>query len=415
MPQQLDGSIQGDPMNQSTSCRSLLAAAIAGVLVFGAVTQVHAQSAQERRGNRSQKSETKQAAKAVEQYPDAARTSPETKASAKVTPKLKKMMDLYDADKGSEARAIADEIIANTAANAYDHAFAAQIAAQIAYDADDTAAAMAYLNKVLEFNGLDNNGHFGALLMLAQLQLQEDKYAESLATIDRFLTETKTAKPEHLVLKGNALYRLDRYPEAAAVLKQAIATSPEPKADWQQLLMATYFETGQGAEAAKIAETIAAGNPADKRAQMNLVAVYLQGDMYDKAVAVLEKMRAAGQLTEDKDYRQLYSAYLNLDGKEKQAVDVINEGLSKNVLKPDFQTYLALAQAYYFSDQTKQSIDAYKKAAPLAPDGETYLNLAKALWSDDRVAEAKEAAKQAIAKGVRKPDDAKKILALPNN
>lgn len=405
-------------MNQSTSCRSLLAAAIAGVLAFAAVTQVHAQSAQERaeqrRTGRGQKVDTKQPAKAVEQYPDATRTSPETKATAKVTPKLKKMMELYDADKGTEARAIADEVIANSAANAYDHAFAAQIGAQIAYDADDNAAATDYLKRVLEFNGLDNNGHFGAILMLAQLQLQEDKYADALATIDRFLIETKTAKPEHLVLKGNALYRLDRYAEAAVVLKQAIAAAPEPKADWQQLLMATYFETGQGAEAAKIAETLAAANPSDKRAQMNLVAVYLQGDMYDKAVAMLEKMRTAGLLTEDKDYRQLYSAYLNLDGNEKQAAAVINDGIAKGILKPDFQTYLALAQSYYFSDQTGPSIDAYKKAAPLASDGETYLNLARVLWQEDRIAEAREAAKQAIAKGVKKPDDAKKILALPN-
>jgi tetratricopeptide (TPR) repeat protein len=395
----------------------MLAAAIAGVLVFGAVSQVNAQSAQERaaerRAGRSEKSQSKPSAKAVETYPEATRTAPEAKATAKVTPKLKKMMDLYDADKGAEARAIADEVIANAAANAYDHAFAAQIGGQIAYEADDTAAAMAYLKQAIDFNGLDNNGHFGAMLMLGQLQLQEDKYAEALATIDRFLSESKSQKPEHLVLKGNALYRLDRYPEAAAVLKQAIAASPEPKADWQQLLMATYFETGQGAEAAKLAETLAAKNPSDKRAQMNLAAVYLQGDMFDKAAAVLEKMRSAGQLTEDKDYRQLYSAYLNMEGNEKQAVAVINDGLAKGVLKPDFQTYLALAQSYYFSDQPGPSIDAYKKAAPLAPDGETYLNLAKALWNEDRIPEAKEAARQAIAKGVKKPDDAKKIVALP--
>lgn len=402
-------------MNQTTS-RRLLAAAVSGVLAFGVVTQAQAQAAEraeQRRAARSQKSDDKQAVKPVEQYPGATRTSPDAKATAKVTPKLKKMMDQYDADKGAEARAIADDIMANPAANAYDHAFAAQIAAQIAYDADDATTAMAYLSKALEFNGLDNNGHFGAMLMLAQLQLQEDKYAEALATLDRFLAESKSQKPEHLVLKGNALYRLDRFPEAAAVLKQAIAASPEPKAEWQQLLMGAYFEMGQGADAAKIAEDLAAKNPSDKRAQMNLAAVYLQGDMYDKAAAVLEKLRSAGQFTDDKDYRQLYSAYLNLDGKEKQAAGVITDGIAKGVLKPDFQAYLALAQSYYFSDQPGLSIDAYKKAAPLAPDGETYLNLARVLWQEDRLAEAKEAAKQALVKGVKKPDDAKKIVALP--
>jgi len=273
---------------------------------------------------------------------------------------------------------------------------------------------MGYLNKVLEFNGLDNNGHFGTLLMLAQLQLQEDDYAGALATIDRFLTETKTTKPEHLVLKGNALYRLDRHAEASVVLKQAIDASPEPKAEWMQLLMATYAESGNTAEAVKMAEQVATKSPNDKRAQMNLAVVYQQADMFDKAAAVLEKMRAAGQLTEDKEYRQLYVSYLNLDGREKQAIEVINDGLAKGIVKPDFQAYLALAQAYYFSDQPGPSIDAYKKAAPLAPDGETYLNLAKALWSEDRIAEAKEAAKQAIAKGIKKPADANKIIALPN-
>ncbi|WP_157510311.1 tetratricopeptide repeat protein [Lysobacter sp. Root559] len=371
--------------------------------------------AEERRQRHGEKKEDKKASAAASkvEYPNATRQQPDAKASAKVTPKLKKMMDLYDADKGSEARAIADEIIANSAANAYDHAFAAQIAAQLAYDADDTAAAIGYLNKALEFNGLDNNGHYSSMFMLAQLQLQEDKYAESLATMDRFLSETKSTKPEHLIVKGNALYRLERYVDASKIIKQAIDASPEPKSDWQQLLMASYAESGQTGEATKMAEAVASKNPTDKRAQLNLVATYLQADQYDKAAAVLEKLRAGGQLNEDKDYRQLYSTYLQIDGNEKKAADVINEGLTKGILKPDFQAYLALAQSYYFSDQVNPSIEAYKKAAPLAPDGETYLNLARVLWQEDRIPEAKEAAKQAIAKGVKKPDDAKKIIALP--
>jgi tetratricopeptide (TPR) repeat protein len=405
-------------MNKSsTRNRSLLAAAVGAALAFGALSQVHAQAsqrAQERRDREAQKNQDK-AAKGAQatQYPNATRQQPEAKASAKVTPKLQKMMKLYDDDKGAEARAIADEILANPAANAYDKSFAAQIAGQIAYDADDANAALGYWNKAIESNGLDNNAHFGTMFTIAQVQLQEDKYTESLATMDRFLKESGSQKPEQLVVKGNALYRLERFPEAAAVLKQAIAASPEPKSEWQQLLMAAYAEGGQGAEAAKMAESVAAKNPNDKRAQLNLAVVYQQNDMYDKAAAVLEKLRASGQLTEDKEYRQLYASYLQMDGKEKEAISVINDGMQKGVLKPDYQTYLALAQAYYFSDQAAPAIDAYKKAAPLGPDGETYLNLAKVLWQEDRIPEAKEAAKQAIAKGVKKPDDAKKILALP--
>jgi outer membrane protein assembly factor BamD (BamD/ComL family) len=45
------------------------------------------------------------------------------------------------------------------------------------------------LNK--RWSSTARHGHFGALLILAQLQLRDDKYAEALATIDRFLTETR--------------------------------------------------------------------------------------------------------------------------------------------------------------------------------------------------------------------------------
>jgi tetratricopeptide (TPR) repeat protein len=403
-------------MNSISSHRTVLAAAIAVILTVGAFSPASAQSADRAQQRRQEREAAKSAKeeKAADSYPNASRKEPGVKASSKAAPKLQKMMKLYNDEKPVEARALADEIIGNSAFNAYDHAFAAQIAAQIAYEADDTATAIAYLDKALGFDGLDNNSHYNLLLMKAQLQLQEDKYQEGLTTIDRFLTETKSQDPEHLVVKGNALYRLEKYPEAAAVLKQAVDATPEPRADWQQLLMAAYAESGQGDQAIAMAEKVAAKNPSDKRAQMNLVAVYLQADKYDKAAIVQEKLRAAGQLTEDRDYRQLYATYLNLDGKEKEAVAVIKEGLDKGVLKPDHQAYLALAQSYYFSEQPGPAIDAYKKAAPLDDDGETYLNLARLLWQEDRIPEAKEAAKQAVAKGLKKPDDAKKILALPS-
>ena len=102
-----------------------------------------------------------------------------------------------------------------------------------------------------------------------------------------------------------------------------------------------------------------------------------------------------------------------MDGKEKDVIAVINEGLQKGVVKPDYQTYLALAQAYYYSEQIPQAIEAWQKAAPLSKDGETYLNLARVLWQEGRIPEAKVAARAALDKGLKKPDDAKKIIALP--
>lgn len=398
------------------SSQSILAAAVGAVLLFGAVAPADAQR-DTRRGVRPAKSEEAQkpAAAAVAKYPEATREEPKEKASSQQQRKLQKLGDLYEEDKGAEARALADEILATPKANAYDRSFAAQIGAQVAYDEDDTAAAMDYLQKAIEIGGLDNNGHYGSMLMLAQLQMQEEQYEQSLATFERLFKETRAQKPEHLALKANALYRMERYEEAAETMKQAIAASPEPKPEWTQLLMASYFDAGKIEEASRLAQEIASASPGDKRAQMNLAAAYLQADQYEQAAAVMEALRTSGQLTEAGEYRQLYSTLLNLDGKEREAASVISEGLQKGVLTPSHDTYLALGQAYYFSDQIGPAIEAYQKAAPLAKDGETYLNLARILWEEDRIGEAKAAAREALSKGIKKPEEAKKIVALPDS
>jgi tetratricopeptide (TPR) repeat protein len=356
------------------------------------------------------KSEKAQKAEAM--YPQATRQEPETKASSKASKKLQKLIDVYNEDDFAQTRTLAEEILALEGANAYDRSLAAQLAAQAAYNLDDVAAAKSYLQKALEFGGLDNNGHYQSMLMLAQLQLADDEFEPGLATLDRYLAETKSTKPDDLVLKGQALYQMERFQEAIPPLKQAVDSSPEPKDSWVQLLMAAYAESNQNAQAIALAEQLAAKNPADKKAQMNLATVYAQADQMDKAAGVLEKLRASGQLSDEREYRQLYITYANMDGRDKDVIAVINEGMQKGVLKPDYQTYLALAQSYYYSEQIPQAIENWQKAAPLSKDGETYLNLARVLWQEGRTAEAKQAAQKALDKGVKKPEDARKIINL---
>lgn len=389
--------------------RALLSLVVASLLGGAVVTDAVAQSDRsQRQGGRKAKAE-----KAEVLFPEATRTAPKTQASSKMASKLQKLIDAYN--KGEDpagVRSQADEILAASSANDYDKSLAAQLASQAAYQMDDSAAAKQYLQQVLQFNGLDNNGHFQSMLMLAQLQLQDDQTADGLATLDKFFAESKSTRPEDLIIKGQALYQLERYQEAIPVIQQAIAGTAEPKDSWKQLLMACYAESGDTAGAIKEAEALVAKSPDDKKAQLNLATMYIQGEQMDKAAAVMEKLRAAGQLTEESEYKRLYYVYANMDGHEKDVISVINEGLQKGILKPDYQAYLALAQAYYYSDpaQTDKAIEAWQKAAPLSKDGETYLNLAKVLFNEGRKGEAKQAAQQALAKGVRKPEDANKII-----
>ena len=394
--------------NPKTTLLSLaLLAAFGGGLVADA-------AAVERPEDRNARRNQQKSGKEEVRFPEATREEPKLKSSSKMQGKLSKLYKAYEKeDNDAEVLALAKEVLADANANEYDKGVAAQLAAQAAYNQDDLAGATEYLKQLLTLNSLNNNNHYQSMLMLAQIHLQQDQFQEGISTLDRYFAETKSAKPEELIQKGQALYMMEKYAEAIPVLKQAIDTSPEPKDNWYGLLLASYTEAGQSAEAVKLAELQATKNPADKKSQMNLVATYQQADQFDKAAVILEKLRAAGQLTDEKEYRQLYVTYANMDGKEKEVISVVNEGMQKGALKPDHQTYLALAQAYYYSEQIPQAIEAWQKAAPLSKDGETYLNLARVFWQEGRIPEAKTAARAALDKGLKKPEDAKKIIALP--
>jgi len=344
-------------------------------------------------------------------YPSATREDRAPTMQSRFNRKQQAIGKLSEQEKFEELIAASLEIANDPKAKPADRGISYQNAAFGAMELDDYERALGFLEQAIETDALSNDTHYQLMIQIVQIRLGEEQYEEALTWLDRFLAETRSAKPEHLALKGNALYRLDRFDEATVALKQAIDSSPEPQDSWSQLLMAAYFDQDKPNEAAAVAEQLVARNPDDKRLVNNLASIYAQADQFDKATETMERIRAKGMFTEERDYRQLYAMYLNMEGKEAAAIGVINEGLEKGVLKETAEVYTALAQAYYFTDKFDEAIGAYRKAAPLAKDGEASLNLARVLSNEEQFAESKSAAKSALERGIRRPGDAWIIIA----
>ena len=264
------------------------------------------------------------------------------------------------------------------AASASDKAIAYSMAGSAAADLDDQVKAAEYFRKAVEVNGLDNDSHYATMYNEAVIQYGLEKYAEALATVDRFLAETKSEKPEHQTFRAGLLANLGRNDEAAAIYKAQIAK-----------------------------------NPTDKRILMNAVAALQNADKFDQANLLLEDAYKRGMLTDSRELRSLYLGYMNAS-RWDDAQKVIDAGVTKGVLQsgPELaRDYQVLAQNAYGDDKLPLAIDLYGKAAPMAADGEAYLNLAKVLEYSGKKAEAKVAAQKALDKGVKKPDEAKGILS----
>jgi tetratricopeptide (TPR) repeat protein len=353
----------------------------------------------------------RRAQKPEAKYPNATRQDKTAATSQRFSRQFQRMIDFSEKDRFAEMRAEAEQILEHGRANAADRAVAAQNAAYAASQLDDYEDAIRFMELAIAQDALSNNNHYDLMRQAAQMLIGEEQYERGLTLLDRFMSETRDTSPELLAVKGSALYQMERYEEAIEVLTDALRRADDPPNSWQQLLMASYFDLDRPLEAAKIAEELAAKSPEDKRIQSNLAAIYAQADQYERATEVMERMRARNLFSEDRDYRQLYAMYLNMDGKEAEAISVINEGLQRGILTETAEVYVALGQAYYFTDRFDEALAAYQKAAPLAKDGETALNLARLLSNEDRNAEAKKAAQDALARGLRRPGDAWMIIA----
>ncbi len=367
-------------------------------------------------GKRKQKNaEAQQQQRAeAEKYPNATRKSPSSEATKGNIEKLQKLNALSEAGKNDEIIALAREIAGSSSANAWDRAVADQAMTYAYLAKQDQTNGMQSLQKALAEDALPNNSQFEMTYQLAQLQFNASQYDATVATLDKLMADTHENKADWLSLKGTALYQAKRYPEAVEALNKAMASSDKPDENTLQMLMSSYIQMKQPAEAGKIAQDLLVKNPNDKKMLMLLASVYMQSGQNDKAVELLNQARSRNLLTDEDDYRQLYALYANMKGKDKETIAVINEGLGKGILKPSAEVYTALAQAYFYTDQTPKAIDAYTKADAASSDGEAALNLARILSNAQRYAEAKATAERALKKGLKQPADANKLIGLMN-
>ena len=165
-------------------------------------------------------------------------------------------------------------------------------------------------------------------------------------------------------------------------------------------------------EAATAFKALVAANPDDKRLLMNAAASLQSADKEAEATAMLEQAYNRGMLTERRELRALYVSYINSD-RYKDAIKVIEDGEAKGVLQasPELAADLAVvANTAYFAEDEPTAVALYTRAGPMGADGEAYLNLAKILSNQGKLAEAKSAAQKALDKGLKRPEEARRIL-----
>lgn len=357
-------------------------------------------------------------AKQESKYPNTTRKEPKLDLTSTRDQKaLNEGLDAVSAGDDAKAMELLQPIVDNSKSK-YAQAIALQAMANMKYNAGDLKGAIALLTRSLDNGVLPNDTYFQLQYELAQFQLADEQYDAALATLAKWREEGRSDTAQSHALEGNAYYRLEKYPEAIAALKQAMAMTDKPESSWTQLLMASYSEAGQADEAAALAEKQLADNPNDSTSLNNAVAVLMQAQKYPEAIALMEKAKAAGSFKEAKDYINLAKLYL-VTGQDaadpkpnaNKAVATLEDGMAKGVVDASYDNYKLLGDANYVAGNDSKAIEAYKKGLPTATDGEAALRAGQLLLTANKYGEAKGLIQQGIAKGVKHTGSAYMMLA----
>jgi hypothetical protein len=355
-------------------------------------------------------------------YPNATRTEP--KLDLKSEKDQKAINEGLDAanngDKENAIKLLTPLADGSGTSSKYAQALALQGLANMKYNDGDVKGAITTLKQALDIGVMPNDTYFQLKYMYTQFLVADEQYAPALQSLHEWRDQGKKETADSYGLEGNIDYRLEKYQDAInAITKAKSMPDAKPQASWDQILMASYSETGQGDKAAQMASDELAKNPNDATALNNATSSLIQAQKYPEAIALMEKAHTAGAIKDEKQYVNFAKIYLidgqNNDARQKgnaqKAAAILKEGMDKGVVPKSGDNYNLLADSYITADDMTNATAALNEAVKVATNGEPALKLARVNLQENKYAAAEKAATDAISKGVQHKGQAYMVRA----
>jgi tetratricopeptide (TPR) repeat protein len=362
--------------------------------------------------------------KAAPLYPNATRKEPKLDLTdAKEQKALNDGIDAAQNNDKDKATQLLQPIIQSSKSK-YAQAIALQALARLDATGNNLPAGIDKLKQALDNGVLPNDAYFQIEYELATFYLLNQQYQPSIDTVEKWRAEGKKETPESYAMEGEAYYRLQKYPESIAAIQKAQSMTDKPDPRWNQLLMLDYSDSGQKDKAAALAKQAVASSPTDPTSFHNALSLDIQSQNFADALKLMEQTRADGKVPfSENDYVTMAKLYMNdaqSDSNQDpsadttKAVQVLQDGMSKGIVKPTADNYTLIGDANMIGQNYGDAAAAYQKAVPSASDGEVSYKAGVAYVMANQYSQAKTSLQQAISKGVKHKGKAYMALAQAN-
>ncbi len=308
-------------------------------------------------------------------------------------------------EKLNEVRAMSD-------LNSYELAQMWNFYAFIAFENDDYGAAITAYENVLQQAELPIGLEQTTQYSLATLYVQEERYQEGLAMLDRWFATQTNPSADSYILKAQVYYQLQEFEAGIEPVMTALRVAEEqgrePQEGWYQLLNYFYFELENFPKVIETLTILAEGwTKADYVLQ--LAAIYGQEGQDRNTLALYEAAYEAGWLERGSEFTNYAQLLLAADIPFK-AAQVLEEKLADGTVESNESNWRLLAQAWQLSQDDEQAIPALERAAALADDGNLDMLLAQSHANLAQWDECIEAARDALRRGGLNREDQTNII-----
>ncbi len=246
------------------------------------------------------------------------------------------------------------------------------------------------------------------LSTLAKLNLQEERYNDSLKYINMWMEASCKEDAEMFQLRSNIHYFRNDKVNALKDITKAVsmeeAAGKVPKEAWWTLQKALLLDKEDYRASLPILVKLVRHYP-KIAAWDQLASIYGILEQEENQRSALDALYAMDGFTKENQFVNLAYLYLGADYPWK-AAKLLQEGLDKKIVKESSQNLRTLAQAYAAAQEIDKSIPVMEKAAASADNGDLYGQLVALYLNKDNFDKAISSGNKAIEKkNLRRPGE----------
>jgi tetratricopeptide (TPR) repeat protein len=239
---------------------------------------------------------------------------------------------------------------------------------------DDITSALETFERILTIENLRHEARLRALMALGQIYQSEERYRESIDSLNQWRALSETENATVFLSLANAHYNLENYSQAVPYLEQHMdmlrAEGREIRRNIYALLNLMYIEMEDYHSAREIIETMVAlfDEAGDWR---NLAAIYGYLDDDERRIQTLELTYRLGHMDSEAQFMNLAQSLAGMDAPYR-GIQVLEDGMRQGVVEENEDNMRRLTQMYMMASEFERAIGPATRAAELSEGGEAY-------------------------------------------